>query len=127
MELRERLLVESGKDEFTLVPRQLTNRLEDSFVSRVEGQVILGGTLVMKSYKTVTSYFGYFYRGAPHALTSFTTGPDFMKDIRAVQLADGHVEYFSHHKTNSSCLTGFITVERLVDTTQDITAAAQPH
>ncbi|KAK7194575.1 hypothetical protein NESM_000375300 [Novymonas esmeraldas] len=126
VESRVRLFEETGKDEYTVVPDQFTYQLEDPFVSKVQSEMFFGGTQVIKSGGNVTGYFCDFYRGTPEVLTHYTTGPDRMKDIRIVQLANGTVGIFSHHKTESSCLTGFIAVNSLSDITREVIIAAEP-
>ncbi|KPA73108.1 hypothetical protein ABB37_10112 [Leptomonas pyrrhocoris] len=125
-EPRVRLFIQTDKDEFTLVPDQLTYQLEDPFVARVAGQMLFGGTQVLKSAGDVTSCFCDFYRGTPQELSYFTTGPDCMKYIRAVQLADGGIGLFSWHRTDDLCLIGFTTVKTLHEITRDVIDAAQP-
>jgi beta-1,2-mannooligosaccharide synthase len=49
-----------------------------------------------------------------------------MKDIHLVDLADGRIGLFSHHETDHSCLTSFITVAGLNGIARDVIAAAQP-
>ncbi|KPI86930.1 hypothetical protein ABL78_3976 [Leptomonas seymouri] len=123
---RVRLFVETGKDEFTLVPNQLTYLLEDPFVSRVSNQMLFGGTQVIKDVGEVTDCFCDFYRGTPQELSYFTTGPDRMKSIRAVQLSDGSIGLFSCHNMGHACLIGFATVNALHEITRDVIASAPP-
>ncbi|CAG9570117.1 conserved hypothetical protein [Leishmania major strain Friedlin] len=123
---RVRLFVETGKDEYTVVPDQLTYQLEDPFVSKVQGSLFFGGTQVIKSGGNVTGYFCDFYHGMPQLLTYYTTGPDLMRSIRIVQLADGTIGIFSCHKTEGSCLIGFTTVNSLNEVTREVIAEAKP-
>ena len=44
----------------------------------------------------IDTYYGYFYRGTDlEDLVYFTTGPDYMKDIRLVDMKDGTIGVFS--------------------------------
>ena len=84
-----------GETEYARVPDSMVYQLEDPFVQRIGGELILGGTHVRKSRGGIASYYGYFYRGSVERMTYFTTGPDFMKDIRLIGLPDGRVGVFS--------------------------------
>lgn len=79
-----RLFIETGKDEFTLVPNAMMWQLEDPFVSFVHGEMVFGGTRVTKNHSKVCEYHTDFYRGPPNDLVYFTSGPKKMKDIRLV-------------------------------------------
>ena len=77
-------------------------QLEDPFVSFIHGQIVLGGTHVRKKQSKVESYSCYFYKtdistftGDLKEFTYFTSGPNKMKDIRLVELADGRIGVFS--------------------------------
>lgn len=121
-----RLFVETGKDEFTLVPNSMVYQLEDPFVSKIHGQMVFGGTRVTKNHGKVCDYFCDFYKGKHDELMYFTSGPKKMKDIRLVELADGKIGIFSHHKSNHECLTGYITIDSLDDLCAEVIEAAVP-
>ncbi|KAG5510779.1 hypothetical protein GH5_07004 [Leishmania sp. Ghana 2012 LV757] len=123
---RVRLFEETGKDEYTLVPDQRTYQLEDPFVAKAQGRMFFGGTHTIKSGGDVAGYYCDFYCGMPQALTYYTTGPDLMKGIRIVQLADSTIGIFSCKKTESSCLIGFRTVNSLEEIKRETIADAQP-
>ena len=89
------LFEEVGKDHYKHVAGSMVYQLEDPFLQRIHGEVILGGTHVRKSKGVLETYYGYFYRGDETRMTYFTTGPDYMKDIRLVELANGKVGVFS--------------------------------
>lgn len=89
------LFEETGKDRFCRVKDSTVYQLEDPFLQRIHGQLILGGTHVRKSRGKIDTYYGYFYRGSEARMTYFTTGPDCMKDIRLVELEDGRIGVFS--------------------------------
>ncbi|CAD2222580.1 hypothetical protein AGDE_05663 [Angomonas deanei] len=121
-----RLFVETGKDEFTLVPHAMSYQLEDPFVVKIKGEMLFGGVHVIKNKDKVCDYFCDFYRGTPGDLRYFTAGPTKMKDIRLVELADGRIGIFSHHKTSTTCITGFITINSLDELSKEVIDAAVP-
>jgi hypothetical protein len=85
-----RLFAETGKDEFALVKESMIYQLEDPFVTKIGCEIVLGGTHVRYSRNQLETYFGYFYRGTDlDDLRYFTTGPDYMKDIRLLELPGG--------------------------------------
>lgn len=91
-----RLFVASGKDCWKLVPDAMIYQMEDPFVSHIHGELVLGGNLTRYVAGVYDTYFVMFYRGRDlHDLRYFTTGPDFMKDIRLVELKDGKIGVFS--------------------------------
>ena len=70
--------------------------LEDPFLVKIHGEYVLGGSHVVKECGLIKTYYVYFYRGkSPFSLRYFTTGPDYMKDIRLVELEDGRIGVFS--------------------------------
>nr|WOZ50629.1 AncB [synthetic construct] len=121
-----RLFEETGKDEFTLVPDSMTWQLEDPFVSNIHGEMIFGGTHVRKNGNRVLSYYCDFYRGTPEDLSYFTTGPDYMKDIRLVELADGRIGVFSRPKTEAHAFIGFTVIDSLDELTAEVIEEAPP-
>lgn len=84
-----------GQDTYEKVPDSMAYQLEDPYVQRIGGELVLGGTHVRKKCGAVDTYYGYFYRGDESRMTYFTTGPDYMKDIRLIELADGRIGVFS--------------------------------
>jgi hypothetical protein len=74
------------------------------------------------------TYFAYFYKGADiNDLYYFTTGPDSMKDIRIVELADGRIGVFSRprrediqQKYGSDAMVGFAIINSLDDLNGDV-------
>ena len=91
-----RLFKKTGKDAFTLVPDSMIYQLEDPYIAKIGNELILGGTHVRYKSGEVDTYYGYFYRGTKlDDMYYFTTGPDYMKDIRLVQLKDGRIGVFS--------------------------------
>lgn len=114
------LFEETGKDEWTRVPNSVSYNLEDPFVSKIHGEMVFGGTRVIKDATRVSSYFCDFYRGNPYDLKHVCSGPDKMKDIRLVELADGRIGVFSHFRKENQCLTGFTTIKRIEKLSKDI-------
>jgi hypothetical protein len=85
-----RLFRETGKDSYTLVKDSMIYQLEDPFVTFVGEEIVLGGTHVRYRSNQIDTYYDYFYRGKYlENLRYFTTGPDYMKDIRLVELPEG--------------------------------------
>lgn len=129
-----RLFEKTGEDEYTLVPDDMIYQLEDPFVSVVQGQLVLGGTHVRMRSGEVETYYGYFYRGTDiHNLYYFTTGPDYMKDIRLVDLKNGKIGVFSRprdeeieKKYGSGAIIGFTTVNSLDELTDQVIFNATP-
>lgn len=127
-----RLFKETGLDQWTLVPDSMIYQLEDPYVATIAGELILGGTHVRYQAGEAETYYGYFYRGTDlHDLKYFTTGPDYMKDIRLVQLADGRVGVFSRprndeikKKYGSESMVGFCTIDSLDQLTAKTIAQA---
>ena len=72
--------------------------------------------------------WNYFYRGTKvDDLCYFTTGPDYMKDIRLVELGDGRIGVFSRprneeilKKHGSESMIGFSIINSLDELTADI-------
>ena len=129
-----RLFEKTGKDEYTVVREHMIYPLEDPYVSIVQGELTLGGTHVRKRSGDVDSFYGYFYRGKDiEDMVYFTTGPDFMKDIRLVELDNGKVGVFSRprnkeieEKYGSSAMIGFAVIDSLDDLTDEVILNAKP-
>ncbi|MCK9862919.1 DUF1861 family protein [Paenibacillus sp. ATY16] len=116
-----RLFEQSGPDEWTLVPDTMIYQMEDPYVSIVNEQLVLGGTHVRYNQGRLDTFYGYFYKGTDvHDLLYFTTGPDYMKDIRLVQLSGSKIGVFSRprseevrQKYGSESLIGFTVINSL--------------
>lgn len=123
-----RLFENSGPDQWSLVPDSMIYQLEDPYVSIIRGQLVLGGTHVRYKVGQIDTYYGYFYKGADiHDLVYFTTGPDYMKDIRLVELADGRIGVFSRPRSEEilkkfGCESqiGFAVINNLSELTADV-------
>jgi hypothetical protein len=123
-----RLFEETKKDEWTLVPESMMYQLEDPYISIIDRQLVLGGTHVRMKGNKLDTYYGYFYRGTElEDLRYFTTGPDYMKDIRLVELEDGTIGVFSRprneeilKKHGSESMMGFLMINSLDELTADL-------
>ncbi|GMK45387.1 hypothetical protein PghCCS26_25150 [Paenibacillus glycanilyticus] len=129
-----RLFEQSGPDEWTLVPDTMIYQLEDPYVSIVNEQLVLGGTHVRYNQGRLDTFYGYFYKGTDvHDLLYFTTGPDYMKDIRLVQLPGSKIGVFSRprseevrQKYGSESLIGFTVINSLDELSSSVIENA-PH
>lgn len=129
-----RLFEETGRDEYTLVPDHMIYQLEDPYISILKGEMVMGGTHVRKRSGQVETYYGYFYRGTDlDDLIYFTTGPDYMKDIRLTELADGRIGVFSRprneeieKKYGSGAIIGFAAISSLEELTDEVIESARP-
>ncbi|WP_204122649.1 DUF1861 family protein [Lacticaseibacillus mingshuiensis] len=118
-----RLFAASGPDDWTLVPDSMIYTLEDPYVTRIDGDLVLGGTHIRMDQGRLATYYSDFFRGADLAdLHYFTSGPDDMKDNRLVALADGRIGVFSRPRGaqvakqyGSEAVIGFTTVDTLAD------------
>ena len=123
-----RLFEKTGEDEYTAVPGSMIYQLEDPYIQFIGGELILGGTHVVKEAGKIKSYCGYFYRGVDlEDLFYFTTGPDRMKDIRLVPLRDGRIGVFSRprgeeveRKYGSGSVIGFAIIDSLDGLTAEV-------
>lgn len=115
-----RLFEESGQDEWTVVPQSMIYQLEDPFVCQLGKEIILGGTHVRVQGEELDTFYDYFYHGTDlNDLYYFTTGPEYMKDIRLVELADGKIGVFSRPRKGNESQIGFVIVDSLADLTSE--------
>lgn len=129
-----RLFEKTGQDDYTLVRDHMIYQLEDPFISVIHGELVLGGTHVRKRRGEIDTYYGYFYRGRDlNDLVYFTTGPDYMKDIRLVELADGKIGVFSRprneeieKKYGAGAMIGFAVIGSLDELSDDVILNARP-
>ena len=116
-----RLFENTGKDEWTLVQDSMIYQLEDPYISFIDHELVMGGTHVRYKQGEVDTFYGYFYKGTElDNLYYFTTGPDYMKDIRLVQLHDNKIGVFSRprseeirKKYGSESIVGFTTINHV--------------
>lgn len=107
-----------GQDVYEKVPESMVYQLEDPYVQRIGGELVLGGTHVRKKRGDIETYYGYFYRGDESRMTYFTTGPDYMKDIRLIGLPDGKIGVFSRprqgvYSGGAQSQIGFTVIDNL--------------
>nr|AKK31187.1 hypothetical protein [Leishmania braziliensis complex EV-2015]AKK31188.1 hypothetical protein [Leishmania braziliensis]CAJ2468547.1 unnamed protein product [Leishmania braziliensis] len=121
-----RLFVETGKDEFTLVPDNMVWQLEDPFVSNIHNEMVFGGTHIRKTNNRVCTYYCDFFRGTAESMSYFTTGPDNMKDIRLVTLANNKIGVFSRPKTAAHAFIGFTVINNIMELTPTVVEEASP-
>ncbi|MCV4232890.1 DUF1861 family protein [Virgibacillus sp. LDC1] len=123
-----RLFEQSGPDEWMAVPDTMIYQLEDPYISVIHKQLVLGGTHVRYKQGRLDTFYGYFYKGSDlHDLFYFTTGPDYMKDIRLVELQDGRIGVFSRPRGEgirkefgSESLVGFTVIDSLDDLSPEV-------
>lgn len=99
-----------------------TLRLEDGFATRIGDETIFGGVEVHPNPTAIDSravdYRTVFYRGRDFSsLQKFATGPDKMKDIRLVSLANGRIGAFTRPQGGHSGRgkIGYVELQRLED------------
>lgn len=122
-----KLFTRVADDEWTLVPNSMVYQLEDPFVTTFGDTLLLGGTHVRYQQGRVDTYYDYFYKGTDlHDLYYYTTGPDYMKDIRLVQMPDHRIGVFSRprseeirRKYGSESLVGFTVINGLEELTAE--------
>lgn len=127
-----RLFEKESQDHYRLVDHSMVYQLEDPFIALIHGEMVLGGTHVRKKCGQVDTYYGYFYRGTDlEDLTYFTTGPDYMKDIRLIELQDGRIGVFSRprneairRKYGSESIIGFSIIDSLDALTAEVVESA---
>ncbi|MCF7855895.1 MAG: DUF1861 family protein [Candidatus Pacebacteria bacterium] len=123
-----RLFENTGADDWTLVPGSMIYQLEDPYVCWLGDTFVLGGTHVRYKAGKIGTVYGYFYKGVDlHDLYYFTTGPEGMKDIRLVGLADGRLGVFSRPRNEeivrrfgSESQIGFAIIDGLEDLTDEV-------
>ena len=120
------LFTETGRDRWTAVGGSPVYQLEDPFVAKIGGILVLGGTHVRMKSSRIDTYYGYFYRGSDlNDLVYFTTGPDRMKDIRLVELGDGRIGVFSRPRggtceDGAASAIGFSVIRSLDELTAEV-------
>ena len=103
--------------------------LQDPFVSRIHGQLIVGGVEIFP-HPTIPGRLGWrtrFYRGSEvKDLEPFAVGPDGMKDIRLVELADGRIGVFTRPQgeIGGRGTIGYVEIRSLEELTIDAIESA---
>ncbi|SFT09076.1 Protein of unknown function [Paenibacillus sp. BC26] len=94
-ELSEVVFFHQRGDSWVPHPSHAPYRLQDPFFTHIKGELIFGGVkLVMDPADPdkIISWVTEFYRGQDIAsLALFLTGPDHMKDVRLIELANGEI------------------------------------
>lgn len=128
------LFRQTSPDRFTLVPDSGINPLEDPFICRIGDETVLGGVHVRYTRGRIDTLYTYFFRGKnPRDLKYFTTGPDYMKDIRLADMGEGRVGVFSRPRsaeyeqaTGRKADIGFTTLDSLDELDADTISRARP-
>ena len=123
-----RLFEKTGKDQWTLVPDSMIYPLEDPYITLIGDTLVMGGTHVRYQQNSVDTYFGYFYKGTEiDDLYYFTTGPEYMKDIRLVEMDGGRIGVFSRPRSEeirrtfgSESMIGFTVINSLDELTMEV-------
>ncbi|AZS17002.1 DUF1861 family protein [Paenibacillus lutimineralis] len=123
-----RLFEKTGKDQWTLVPDSMIYPLEDPYICLIGDTLVMGGTHVRYQQNSVDTYFGYFYKGTEiYDLHYFTTGPEYMKDIRLVEMDGGRIGVFSRPRSEeirrtfgSESMIGFTVINSLDELTMEV-------
>lgn len=123
-----RLYEKTGKDQWTLVPDSMIYPLEDPYITLIGDTLVMGGTHVRYQQNSVDTYFGYFYKGTEiDDLHYFTTGPEYMKDIRLVEMDGGRIGVFSRPRSEeirrtfgSESMIGFTVINSLDELTMEV-------
>lgn len=80
------------------VDKNIKLELQDPFVTKISGELVLGGVQTYPNplIKDSLAYRTIFYRGANiNSLKRFSAGPEFMKDIRLLELSKNEVLVFN--------------------------------
>lgn len=109
------------------VPRQGAPSfpLQDPFHTRIDGKLVVGGveTFPHPHMEGKLGWRTVFYKGETISqLQQFFTGPDLMKDLRLVQLADGSIGVFTRPQGEKGGRgkIGYTTVASLDELTLDV-------
>ena len=114
------LFEEVSKDCFAAINESRLYPLEDPFICFHKGELLLGGVHVIKRMGDIKSYSTYFYRGNDIIRQKYyTTGPDMMKDIRAVSLGSRLAVF-----TRPENQVGFTVVDGIEQLTEETLAKA---
>ncbi|GIN73326.1 hypothetical protein J14TS2_38010 [Bacillus sp. J14TS2] len=99
--------------------------LQDPFVTRINSELILGGVEIFPhpTMQDALSWRTVFYRGSNLSdLKQFATGPDGMKDLRLVQVADGRIGVFTRPQGEKGGRgkIGFQVIDSIEEFTHDL-------
>ena len=107
-------------------------QIEDPNVAVIHGQLVLNGTFAVYRGGQMDGFHALFYRGTDiNDMHYFSTGPDNMKDIRLVELADHRIGVFSRPRNDeilqrygSESQIGFTTIDHLDELTDEAISGA---
>jgi hypothetical protein len=101
--------------------------LQDPFCTRIDGMLVLGGVEIFPhpnpTPEHILSWRTVIYKGACIAkLERFFSGPDGMKDLRVVQMQDGHIGVFTRPQGEKGGRgkIGFTRIPALTDLTIEL-------
>lgn len=120
-EVSQTMFFERTGEEWTLIGDAPVLPLQDPFVTFVGGELVLGGVYCDWDGPVLRRFTTHYYRGKSlNSLAYFAAGPDFMKDIRLLELSDGRVAICSRpqggellEKTGCLAKIGFVVVDSL--------------
>jgi len=104
--------------------------LQDPFITQIGGELIFGGVKLIVNDENpdkIVSWVTQFYRGANiSALELFLTGPDHMKDVRLVDLANDGIGVLTRPQGEKGGRgkIGFFKAQALEDITAELIADA---
>jgi hypothetical protein len=109
------------------MPRENTRTfaLQDPFFTFIKGELVFGGVEVVfdpERSETVKTWRTLFYRGSDiDSLEYFAAGPDQMKDIRLVELANGKIGVFTRPLGvgDARALIGYTEIDALEQLTAE--------
>lgn len=107
------------------LPEKSFTRLQDPFVTKINGEIILGGVQIDTDPlydEKIICWRTIFYKGKDvESLGLFAIGPNKMKDIRLGQLNDGKIAIFTRPQGSNSGpgKIGYIKVDTLEDVTEE--------
>ncbi len=119
---------EEDNNVWRKVPSLPVFEMEDPFLARIGEQIVFGGVKV--NGRNLTHDFSlrtHFYIGRDlTSLIALTHGPEGMKDIRLVELADGKIGVFTRPQGARSKLgkIGFIVIDSLAELTPTLLDSA---
>lgn len=122
-----RIFRKIGDYHYTMdFPNMVFENFQDPFVTRINGQLILGGVQIatdpLHSTEKIINWRTLFYKGNTiEELALFASAPGHMKDIRLGELKDGKIAIFSRPQggTAGPGKIGFIAVNSLDDVTSE--------
>lgn len=123
-ERSEVIFFKNQDDKWIIRGKDPVLKLQDPFYTRINGELVLGGVEVYphKSISNTLVYRTAFYRGKDiRSLKEFTKGPEFMKDIRLLQLQNGKILVFTRPqgKLGGKGTIGYTVIDFLEELTDE--------